>query len=120
MMPEPTCPRCMTAVERDFDYCPNCDMPLSETTALDPMNTIRTEGAIFRSAANPRSKVVVIGMWIIFGPGILAGAALLYAAGDEWTAVAIPAGVIFLFYGAILFKTTRNYVRHRRAGDAGQ
>jgi hypothetical protein len=102
---EPACPSCGSEVERDFDYCPNCNQTFQPAPR---------EGVLTRYGTKRPSLVVLIGMWLLFGPSLL----VIY---ELWKL--LPEGglevrseiVIVTFYLVILFVATRNYIVYRRA-----
>lgn len=110
----PVCPSCFFAVEEDFDYCPNCEAPLSQFSTADPLKTIRSEGEMFRRGVKAPSILIVTGMWIIFLPGILVAFMMLAEAGDARIPITVAVGLMFWFYGSILFKVTSRYLEVRK------
>jgi uncharacterized membrane protein len=102
---DPACPSCGSEVERDFDYCPNC----SQTLRTPPR-----EGALSRHSTKRPSTIVLIGMWIIFGPVVVVIYELFRALPEGGPEVRAQI-VVAAFYVAILFVVTRNYIVYRRA-----
>jgi hypothetical protein len=110
----PVCPSCFAPVEDDFDYCPNCEAPLSQFSTVDPLKTIRSEGEMFRRGVRAPSILIVVGMWIIFLPGLLVAFMMLTEAGDARIPVTVAVGLMFWFYGSILYKVTSRYLEVRK------
>jgi len=111
------CLQCLAPNVPTAHFCGECGAPLSAYAATAPFESLLSEGHAWRRAtSNPRRLVVVLGMWLLFGP-MLAGSAWLLAMGREagvqgWAAAAffLPVSVV------VLWKTTRNYVT--RGGGA--
>src|SRR5438128_3538672 len=73
------CISCMFPNEPSAHFCSKCGAPMSSYAATGPFESLFAEGHVYRQAAErPRSFVVVLGIWIIFGMMALAGAALLF------------------------------------------
>jgi len=60
-------------------FCVECEAPLTAHAVVDPFDTIKTTGWAYRKSQDkPRSLVVVIGIWLIFGPmGLICAIELL-------------------------------------------
>ena len=111
----PVCPSCFSPIEEYFDYCPSCEAPLSQFSTADPLKTIRSEGEMFRRGVKEPSLLVVIGMWLIFLPGLLVAFMLLAEAGNSQVYVTVGVGIMFWFYGSILSKVTGRYLKARNS-----
>ncbi|MCP4377120.1 MAG: hypothetical protein GY794_13195 [bacterium] len=138
--PTPLCPGCMAPVERLQDSCDICGTPLTYQAGIDPVQQIRLVGATLgTAAANPKGKIVLIGMWCIFViPVVLMIFAMVQSSnptghvhmvnddGDIVWGKATPPPMtprrilqfaflsgIMLLYVAIVIKTTRNYFRKK-------
>lgn len=122
--PEPEekqlCTSCGAPNVPSAHFCARCGAPLSSYACMGPFESIFAEGFIYRQAVErPRSLIVVIGMWLLFGTMAVAGA----------ITIAMQAGIISDLIGAgiaavsaiMLWKTTRNYLRRKeidRKSDA--
>ncbi len=126
---ESVCPSCLAPIRPDDDFCPNCDTPLTVHATTDPISNIRAGGFAYASAANrPRSRIVVIGVWLIFGNLFLLNLRLVYFSLSATLAMLIPIQgvstdlgffpVFFIFllaiavetvFVAVIVKVTRNY-----------
>jgi len=114
------CLQCLAPNATTAHFCGECGAPLSAYAATAPFESLLAEGHAWRRATgNPRRLVVVLGMWILFGP-MLAGSVWLLARGREAGMQAVAAAVFFLPVSVVvLWKTTRNYVtRGGRSEDA--
>ena len=118
----PLCPSCMAPNEPGAHVCEKCRAPLSMFATVDPLETIRSQGWAYRQAASGRrvSKVILIGMWLIFAPAFFVGLLLLTVLSD---AEVNPFGlIVFLFllllYTVILYKVSKHYFSRRR--EAGE
>jgi hypothetical protein len=102
------------------DFCVKCGHPLSSYAAIGPLERIRTQGFLFRGAmSGPRSWVVLVGMWLIcfttlfrMAIALMDGAKVHYGLGFQ-----APMAFVFVLFGAILWKVTRN---HRGPGRDAQ
>lgn len=100
-------------------FCPKCSSPVSLLSTTDPIQSIQTEGFIYRRSVEGRPKpIVVIGVWLLFFP--------LLGLGVIWmvTILTVGAGtgtagfVMFLIAAAVtycgavmLYRVTRNYFK---------
>jgi len=111
------CLQCLAPNVPTAHFCGDCGAPLSPYAATAPFESLLSEGHAWRRAtSNPRRLVVVLGMWLLFGP-MLAGSAWLLAMGREAGVRAWAAAIFFLPVSVVvLWKTTRNYVT--RGGGA--
>ena len=121
--PEPlseliVCPSCLHENQLYVDYCESCGAPISPTVNFDPYKRIASQGWLFRkTASEPRRLISVIAMWLIFTPMLIFPIYL-----STWAFVVNKAHpIVFVFiliYGfipvAILWRTTKNYIRWRR------
>jgi hypothetical protein len=100
--------------------------------AIDPLGQVYAAGDTYRRASSGRSgPIVLIGMWLIFGGGLVPLAVnLVYAltspgpSESEITPLRVLGVVMMLaaivLYAAILRKVTRNYLRERSARHEGK
>jgi len=78
------CPSCAAPNHRYAEFCVACGMPIGQYVMTDPFKSIEGQWACFRRATDgPPSRVVLIGMWIIFLPAMMTG--LIPAAAIETT-----------------------------------
>jgi hypothetical protein len=83
------CPHCLARNTEDRHFCVQCATPLTAHAAIDPLGRIYATGDTYRKAiASPRKPIVVIGMWLLFGPAALA--LLLLAASIAITMIEHP------------------------------
>ena len=143
----PVCPHCLTPVGQFDHFCPKCAGPVTAIASFDPMGQIYSAGRAYRLAATEKRPrgVVVLGMWLIFGPSLLG---LLWALSmfvSSWGWIAPGHGHIvpedatvhamwvilvmglFVLYTAILWKVTAHWLESQRqaaeegwAADDGQ
>lgn len=104
------CLSCMFPNECGVHFCAECGAPLTSYAATGPFESIFAEGHVYRQAAErPRSFIVVLGIWMIFGALALTGATLL-AFGRDLGLVGVVIGALLLVISlAMIVKTTRNY-----------
>jgi hypothetical protein len=117
-IPEPVerqlCISCMAPNDPSAHFCEKCGAPLSSYASTGPFESVFAEGAVFRKAAErPRSLIVVLGVWLIFGFTALGGVLLIPShRGDDFVS-AIVGGVLLAISVAMIWKTTRNYLRRK-------
>jgi hypothetical protein len=84
------------------------------------MQVIYSQGWAYRQAATGRSTPIAFwGMWLIFAPAVLLMVGqYIDVARYGFEAADLPGlaltAVFALLYAAVLYRVTRNYVRHRR------
>jgi hypothetical protein len=112
------CPRCLTPNELLSHFCKKCGRPLSSYAATGPFESIFAEGDLYRQASEkPRSFIIVVGMWLIFGIFAMFGTAMIILGRED--------GVLFTGFGAfflmislvLLGKTTTNYFREKKRNE---
>jgi hypothetical protein len=131
------CPHCLARNAEGADFCFRCQMPLTAHAEIDPMGQIYAQGDTFRKAiGGPPRTIVLVGMWLIFGPALIMEIAILQptvsgmlhegANGIDMRS-ALTAVVLFLglagmavIYAVILYRLTRNFFRFRRVADSSE
>jgi hypothetical protein len=114
------CQSCLTPNEPFKDFCRRCGSPIGAIATLDPIQSIETQGFLFRKALEGRPRPIVLaGIWLIFFP-VLIGS--LYAAtylllnrsgfGDFFFFWAFV-GLAFVSL-IVLYRITRNYLTRPR------
>jgi len=110
-----SCPSCLTVNSISADFCSKCDLPIGNYVNLDPVGQIRSQGHLFRKAANkPRSPIILIGLWIYFGITILGMSLVLFFSHQEFHFLLniFFIGIVIVSC-SILYKTTRNYLNRK-------
>ena len=78
-------------------------------STVDPMQLIQAEGFAYRSAVDgPPKLIVLLGMWVIFGPMLLAGPFVLFE-GPVRSSETLTLTLVALASAVVLYRTTRNY-----------
>lgn len=106
------CPSCMTANRAGMDFCEKCGRPLSSYAAVGPLESIRTEGFLYRGAVGGgKSRVVLVGMWLICLTMLIAMTLALLNGVKHGGGIGVvfPMALFFVLFGAMLWKATRNY-----------
>ncbi len=105
------CVRCLAPNLPNDHFCKNCGAPLSSFASTGPFESVFAEGQVYRQAAEqPRSFIVVLGIWLIFGTAVLAGGfVFVWAWGEQDILDLVLTSGMILFSVVILAKTTRNY-----------
>lgn len=113
------CPKCLLSNSASAAFCADCGAPIGMVATVDPIQSIHAEGFGYRAAIEgPPSRVILTGMWLVFGSMALMGpSALVGGAGMPVIQV-----IIFNLWSAcsivILYRTTRNYIVKSRLADA--
>lgn len=128
------CTNCAAPVPYGANFCEQCGCPLTFQAASMPYESVLAEGFIWRQgSSHPRRFVTVLGMWLVCGPSFLGCLAMFFwtlveSRGVIWQpdpvrnvlgallVLGILAGGVVL-WGALLYKTTRNYMRMRQAAE---
>jgi hypothetical protein len=117
------CPSCLAPNASFTSFCDSCGAPIGTTATLDPIQSINTQGFLFRKALEGRPKpIVLVGLWLMFFPALLGS---LYAAIClilNRTSVAdfffwVFVGFAYVAF-VILYRVTRNYLTARRETDS--
>jgi hypothetical protein len=113
----PLCTSCLAPNDARSNFCSKCGAPLTSYAAIGPFEHLFAQGFAYRQAAErPRHPIVLLGIWLIFGPTALIGAfLLLYPPWSQWShwGQSILGGFSALLSLAILTKTTWSYFRFR-------
>ncbi len=126
----PVCPHCLEPVSELDHFCPKCLGPITAHASIGPMEQVYSYGRMCQRATSGKPRfVVVLGMWLIFGPMVLFPSVLLAlgASGHlgqfqgaglvlDMVALALIVGLIVL-YAAILWKVTSRYVKRDPGAD---
>ena len=118
------CHSCLTPNASFASFCDNCGAPIGTTATLDPIQSINTQGFLFRKALEGRPKPIVLaGLWLMFFPALVGS---LYAAIRlilNRTGIAdffffwVFVGLAYVAF-VILYRVTRNYLTARRKIDS--
>jgi hypothetical protein len=119
------------------DFCAKCGAPLTPHASTDPVASIRSEMELYVQASEkPRNAIVLIGMWLLWGPVAIGGVLVLlyfpylifftdtpsgiHSFGDAVGAIFALLLILFILGGLfvvavrLLYPTTRNYFKQRR------
>lgn len=109
------CVSCAFPNDPSAHFCARCGAPLTSYASSGPFESIFAEGHVYRQAAEqPRSLIVVLGVWLIFGTLALGGIVMVLMRQDigiESTAFGV---FIIAISVALLHRTTRNYLARRK------
>lgn len=62
------CPGCLTPIPPHEYFCEKCGLPLTSAATTLPMERIRSTGEMIRRGYDRPKPIVLIGVWLIFGP----------------------------------------------------
>lgn len=119
------CPKCLSPISGRESSCAQCRAPLG---ILGPYEQVLAVGSAYQKASSsPHKPIVVIGMWIIFGPPLVAcSAGILFGLanmpelaksmrnGADGVRLLFAAAFVFGFAAIsarMLYKATVNYYR---------
>ncbi len=109
------CVSCMFPNEPAAHFCAKCGAPLTSYAATGPFEHLFAEGHAYRQAAErPRSFIVVLGIWLIFGMMALAGAALLFIGREVGIEYIVVGAFLLPISLVMIWKTTRSYLARPR------
>ncbi|HEY3857053.1 MAG TPA: zinc ribbon domain-containing protein [Verrucomicrobiae bacterium] len=115
------CLHCMSPNDVAANFCAHCNAPLTSYAATGPMECLYAEGMACRFAAEqPRKLIVVLGVWLIFGPATLFSlerCAVGFSQNQpllQTIVVAILGLAMAAISLAIIWKTTRNYIARNK------
>lgn len=111
----PLCLSCATPNDPVANFCEHCGAPMTSYASTGPFESLFSEGRAYREAADhPRSLVVVLGVWLLFGVMFLGGLLLTTPAMKGNYLMAIPGALLMGVSLMMLVKTTRNFIAGRR------
>ena len=117
------CTSCMAENVPTNDFCKECGCPIGQFVNLDPLKRIYSMGWVYRrSASGPIPTIVLVGIWLIFGPS-LAFSVFMIANMEFLDGVSDGQGLLYnllfeLLSAAILYRVTRNYLWWRKKDKA--
>jgi hypothetical protein len=113
------CPKCLRSNSTTAAFCADCGAPIGMVAAVDPIQQIHAEGFAYRSAVDgPPKLIILIGMWLLFGPLALMGPTLLIDGASNGIPKAILFNILSACSAIILYRTTRNYIVKSRLARA--
>jgi MFS-type transporter involved in bile tolerance (Atg22 family) len=99
-------------------FCDKCGAPMSSYAATGPFESLFAEGHVYRQATErPRSLLVVLGIWIIFGMVAVAGGAMLFFGREHGLEYVILGLFLLPVSLVIIWKTTRSYFARPRVEE---
>ena len=109
------CPNCFADNDGLSNFCPKCGHPIGNFVNIDPIGQINSQGQLFSTAVNrPRSRIILIGLWVYFGIAITGVSLVLIYSDYEFPIVVklFFLGVVLLS-GLILYKATKNFIERK-------
>jgi ribosomal protein L40E len=124
------CTGCVAINPARADYCSKCGAPLNSLLAFSPFEQTLIEGFAYRRAVEgPASRMVLVGMWVLFGPAFVIVPFLIM---PDLRRIAGPSDIpVFLFAHAesgvwvllsalVLYRATANYFSKRKSPPAAE
>ncbi|MEQ9460847.1 MAG: hypothetical protein RIG82_07840 [Phycisphaeraceae bacterium] len=100
------CPHCLAAVGRFDHFCPECARPITAHASTGPLEQVYAAGSAYRGAVDGSPRfVVVLGLWLVFAPGIVVSCLMTLAAAGALMAWMESAGGDSRFHGEPLIVT---------------
>ncbi len=112
------CPKCILINAPSAAFCADCGAPIGMVSAVDPLQSILAEGFALRSAVDgPPKFIIVLGVWLIFGPVLFLWAMSLFvwSVDSESLVLTVRDALIIVGSAIILYRATRNYIVKSRA-----
>jgi len=123
------CPLCLEINPPRTDYCAKCAAPLNSLVAFNPFDQTLVEGFGYRRAVDgPPSKIILIGMWVMFGPSLLILPLFIFSGLQRGNDASETFGLVcrdayFTAYLVlsiiVLYRTTANFIAKRKARESG-
>jgi rubredoxin len=111
------CLSCLHPSDPSNHFCPKCGAPLTSYASTGPFEHLFAEGYVYRQAVGcPRSPIVLIGVWMIFGPMAAIGAFLLATSRQAGIADFLLGAAILLISVLVIWRATRQYCLRRQPG----
>ena len=126
--PEPgvVCTACLTRNPPNTNYCAKCGALLNTLAAFNPFDQTLVEGFAYRRAVDgPPSKIILIGIWLLFGPSILL-VPFIFSESQLGNHATGRLGFLFehAYFAAyllvslvMLYRTTANYISGRKNNE---
>ena len=113
------CPKCLLSNSPAAAFCAECGAPIGMIATTDPIQHIHAEGFAYRAAIDgPPSRIVLIGMWMLFAPFALIGPCMVFNLPTANILEVIAWNVASACAFVVVYRTTRNYiVKSRLAQD---
>lgn len=112
------CVSCMFPNEPEAHFCAKCGAPMTSYAATGPFESLFAEGHVYRQAAErPRSFIVVLGIWIIFGVFGLTGIVLVAGGRVGGFGFVVIGALLIVLAIVMIAKTTRNYFTGRKSNE---
>jgi len=113
---KPLCISCLHPNAEEAHFCEKCGAPLDSYASTAPFEQIFAQGHAFRAATEGRPRlIVVIGIWLIFLPGVLSAiilGPLSVKHSGSWLGA-----IVFTLFGilsaALIVLSTRRYIASR-------
>jgi predicted RNA-binding Zn-ribbon protein involved in translation (DUF1610 family) len=97
----PLCTQCLAPVDRNAQFCPKCGATIGRYMTLDPMGRIYYYGdSLSRAVSGKPRLLVVIGIWLIFGPHVVVTLVALFALSSP--AVVSPHSLVAKLIGVLI------------------
>ena len=114
------CLNCLAPNSPLANFCRDCGAPLSSFAATGPMESVFAEGHVYRKAVeSPRSWIVVLGVWLIFGMMVFSGAMPLFTGLEAGTPGLIYSLILLPIPVMVLWKTTKGFLESRSVKAKG-
>ncbi|HSI14502.1 MAG TPA: hypothetical protein VK961_20800 [Chthoniobacter sp.] len=113
------CPKCLLSNSTTAAFCVECGAPIGMIATIDPIQHIRAEGFAYRAAVDgPPSRIVLVGMWMLFAPFALVGPCIVVNHSSANILELIAWNVASACALVVVYRTTRNYIVKSRLADA--
>lgn len=122
------CTVCVASNPPNTNYCARCGAPLNNLVTFNPFDQTLAEGFAYRRAVDgPPNRIILIGIWLLFGPALVVAPLVIASAYQSNPALGllglVAERVFWVSYlviaAVILFRATANYRRKRQVNGTG-
>ena len=114
------CLGCMFPNDPASHFCAKCGAPMTSYAATGPFESLFAEGHAYRQAAEqPRSVIVVLGVWLLFGLMACGSLVMLIAGRDVEIGQKVFSSAMFVFSVVLIWRTTWNYLARAKMDESG-
>lgn len=73
------CLDCLALIEKTDAFCPECGAPAGQLSVSGPLESVLAQGYAYRQSSDRPRTMLLVGMWLLFGPFLLVTLAIVFA-----------------------------------------
>lgn len=114
------CPACLELNHPEACFCAACAAPVGWFATIGPYERVFAYGFMYRRAiAVQPCRIVLITMWLICLPYVIAGALVPLGSVECEPAISVPLFLcVAIPHAVLLYRVTKTYLVRRRSGAA--